>query len=64
MSRLTTRRVVVTGMGIISPVGIGLVDSWSNITAGKSGIGKITRFDASGYTSQIAGEVKGFEAGR
>ena len=49
-------------MGIISPVGIGLVDSWSNITAGKSGIGKITRFDASGYTSQIAGEVKGFEA--
>ena len=49
-------------MGIISPVGIGLVESWSNITAGKSGIGKITRFDASGYTSQIAGEVKGFEA--
>ena len=52
----------MTGLGIISPVGIGLVDSWSNITAGKSGIGKITRFDASGYTSQIAGEVKGFEA--
>jgi 3-oxoacyl-[acyl-carrier-protein] synthase II len=49
-------------MGIISPVGIGLVESWSNITAGKSGITKITRFDASGFTSQIAGEVKGFEA--
>lgn len=63
MSRPTTRRVVVTGLGIISPVGIGLVESWSNITAGKSGIGRITRFDASGYTSQIAGEVKGFEAG-
>ena len=62
MSRPTTRRVVVTGMGIISPVGIGLVESWSNITAGKSGITKITRFDASGFTSQIAGEVKGFEA--
>ena len=53
----------MTGLGIISPVGIGLVESWSNITAGKSGIGKITRFDATGYTSQIAGEVKGFEAG-
>ncbi len=49
-------------MGIISPVGIGLSESWSNITAGKSGIGRITRFDASAYTSQIAGEVKGFEA--
>jgi len=54
----------VTGLGIISPVGIGIDESWSNITAGKSGITKITRFDASGYTSQIAGEVKGFEASR
>jgi len=61
-SRPTSRRVVVTGLGIISPVGIGLTESWSNITAGKSGIGRITRFDASAYTSQIAGEVKGFEA--
>lgn len=54
----------MTGLGIISPVGIGLIDSWSNITAGKSGITRITRFDASGYTSQIAGEVKGFDASR
>ncbi|MDP1537801.1 MAG: beta-ketoacyl-ACP synthase II [Burkholderiales bacterium] len=61
MPRPTTRRVVVTGLGIISPVGIGLTESWSNITAGKSGITKITHFDASGYTSQIAGEVKGFD---
>jgi len=51
----------VTGLGIISPVGIGLTESWSNITAGRSGITRITRFDASGYTSQIAGEVKGFD---
>lgn len=62
MSRPTTRRVVVTGLGIISPVGIGITESWASITAGRSGIGKITRFDASTYTSQIAGEVKGFDA--
>jgi len=61
MPRPTTRRVVVTGLGIISPVGIGIDESWANITAGKSGITKISRFDASGYTSQIAGEVKGFD---
>ena len=51
----------MTGLGIISPVGIGLTESWSNITAGRSGITRITRFDASAYTSQIAGEVKGFD---
>ena len=54
----------MTGLGIISPVGIGLAESWSNITAGKSGIGRITRFDASAYPSQIVGEVKGFDASR
>jgi 3-oxoacyl-[acyl-carrier-protein] synthase II len=64
MPRPSTRRVVVTGLGIISPVGIGLTESWSSITAGKSGITKVTRFDASGYTSQIAGEVKGFDPGQ
>jgi 3-oxoacyl-[acyl-carrier-protein] synthase II len=62
MPRPTTRRVVVTGLGIISPVGIGLTESWGNITAGKSGITRISRFDPSAYTSQIAGEVKGFDA--
>ncbi|MDH4150460.1 MAG: beta-ketoacyl-ACP synthase II, partial [Betaproteobacteria bacterium] len=64
MPRPTTRRVVVTGLGIISPVGIGLTESWGNITAGKSGITRISRFDPSAYTSQIAGEVKGFDASR
>ncbi len=54
----------MTGLGIVSPVGIGIDESWANITAGKSGITKITRFDVSGYTSQIAGEVKGFVASK
>ncbi|HDD35176.1 MAG TPA: beta-ketoacyl-[acyl-carrier-protein] synthase II [Candidatus Desulfofervidus auxilii] len=56
------RRVVVTGLGLVTPVGIGVEESWEAICAGKSGIGKITRFDASAYDSQIAGEVKGFRA--
>src|SRR4030042_6496740 len=55
------RRVVVTGLGIISPVGKSVSESWENIKNGKTGIGKITRFDASGYYSQIAGEVKGYD---
>jgi 3-oxoacyl-[acyl-carrier-protein] synthase II len=55
------RRVVVTGMGIISPVGVGLATAWENILAGKSGIARITRFDASAFPSQIAGEVKSFD---
>jgi len=59
---LSRRRVVVTGLGIVSPVGTGITESWSNITAGRSGITRITRFDASAYSSQIAGEVKGFIA--
>lgn len=57
---MSYRRVVVTGMGIISPVGIGLENAWSAIVAGRSGIGPITRFDASTFSSRIAGEVKGF----
>jgi 3-oxoacyl-[acyl-carrier-protein] synthase II len=55
------RRVVVTGLGIISPVGNTTQESWDNIVAGKSGIGPITRFDASTFKSRIAGEVKGFD---
>lgn len=55
------RRVVITGMGVISPVGIGLETFWSNLMAGKSGIGPITHFDASEYTTQIAGEAKDFK---
>ena len=55
------RRVAVTGLGIIAPVGIGVAECWANILAARSGIGRITRFDASGFPSQIAGEVKGFD---
>ena len=55
------RRVVVTGYGLLCPVGIGVEDSWRNLIAGKSGIGPVTRFDVSGYACQIAGEIKGFE---
>jgi 3-oxoacyl-[acyl-carrier-protein] synthase II len=58
---LARRRVVVTGLGIVSPVGIGSSEAWSSILAGKSGISRITRFDASSFSSQIAGEVKGFD---
>jgi 3-oxoacyl-[acyl-carrier-protein] synthase II len=58
---LARRRVVVTGLGIISPVGIGIPEAWGSIVAGKSGITRITRFDAAKFPSQIAGEVKGFE---
>jgi 3-oxoacyl-[acyl-carrier-protein] synthase II len=55
------RRVVITGLGMISPLGIGVDDSWSAAVAGKVGIGPITQFDASAYPVRIAGEVKGFD---
>ena len=58
------RRIVVTGLGIISPVGIGLTASWSNIVAGRSGITRITRFDTSHFPVHIAGEVKEFDVGQ
>jgi len=58
---LSRRRVVITGLGIISPVGNDVTQAWTNILAGKSGITGITRFDASGFASQIAGEVKEFD---
>ena len=58
---MARRRVVVTGLGIIAPVGIGVTQSWANIVAGKSGISRITRFDPSAFSSQIAGEVRGFD---
>jgi 3-oxoacyl-[acyl-carrier-protein] synthase II len=61
---LARRRVVVSGLGIVAPVGIGVSEAWSNIVAGKSGIGRITRFDPSPFSSQIAGEVKGFEVNK
>ena len=55
------RRVVITGMGIVSPVGNTISDAWANLLNGKSGITRITRFDASALASQIAGEVKDFD---
>ena len=55
------RRVVITGMGIVSPVGNTISDAWDNLLNGKSGITRITRFDASALASQIAGEVKDFD---
>ena len=56
------RRVVVTGLGAVSPLGLNATDTWAGLAAGRSGIGPITRFNATGCTAQIAGEVKGFEA--
>ena len=61
---MSRRRVVVTGLGIVSPVGIGVDESWASILAGRSGIGAITRFDASGFPVRIAGEVKGFDVAK
>jgi len=58
---LSRRRVVVTGLGIVSPVGNTVPEAWNNILAGKSGITRITRFDPAPFSSQIAGEVKGFD---
>ena len=57
------RRVVVTGVGLLSPCGLTRDENWRNLTAGKSGIGPITRFDATDYACRIAGEVKGFDPG-
>ncbi|CAG4883334.1 3-oxoacyl-[acyl-carrier-protein] synthase II [Georgfuchsia toluolica] len=58
---MSRRRVVVTGLGIVSPVGNTVAETWQNIVAGKSGITRITRFDASTFASQVAGEVKNFD---
>lgn len=58
------RRVVVTGLGLITPLGIGVETSWKSAIEGKSGIGAITQFDASQLPVRIAGEVKGFDAGQ
>jgi 3-oxoacyl-[acyl-carrier-protein] synthase II len=62
--RASNRRVVITGLGLVAPVGIGVPVGWANLVAGKSGITRITRFDASRLTSQIAGEVPGFDPAR
>jgi 3-oxoacyl-[acyl-carrier-protein] synthase II len=58
---MSKRRVVVTGLGIVSPVGNDVATAWANITAGKSGIGQITHFDASTFPTRIAGEIRDFD---
>ena len=58
---MSRRRVVVTGLGCISPVGNTVDVAWANLLAGQSGIGLITKFDASTFNCKIAGEVKGFD---
>ena len=59
---MSKRRVVITGIGILSPLGNDLASSWDGIVNGRSGIGPITHFDASAFATRIAGEVKGFDA--
>lgn len=60
---MNRRRVVVTGLGCVSPVGNTVADAWSNLIAGRSGIDLITKFDATAFACKIAGEVKGFDLG-
>ena len=59
-----SRRVVVTGVGLLTPLGIGTETSWEGIRSGRSGIGTITQFDAAAFSCRIAGEVKGFDPSR
>ena len=61
---MSRRTVVVTGLGIVSPVGIGVPEAWGNVIAGKSGIARISRFDTTNFTTQIAGEVKNFDVAK
>ena len=59
--RRLEERVVITGMGAVTPLGLTVDETWQALVAGKSGITKITQFDASDLPIQIAGEVKGFD---
>jgi 3-oxoacyl-[acyl-carrier-protein] synthase II len=61
---MSRRRVVVTGMGIVSPVGVGLFAAWDSIRNARSGVGPITRFDSSTFPTRIAAEVKDFDVGK
>ncbi len=64
VSNPAARRVVVTGLGLVTPLGTGVEKTWKAICAGESGIARITRFDPTGYDAQIAGEVKDFDPAR
>lgn len=55
------RRVVITGMGVVTPIGLNVAEFWASLVAGKGGVGRITRFDAKAFSTQIAAEVKGFD---
>ncbi len=61
---MSKRRVVVTGLGVVSPLGIGIKENWEAICAGRSGIGPVTAFDTTGFPSRIAGEIKNFDVVR
>ncbi|HWB75323.1 MAG TPA: beta-ketoacyl-ACP synthase II, partial [Nannocystaceae bacterium] len=61
---MARRRIAITGIGLITPLGIGTDETWAAVVAGRSGIAPITRFDASEFTTTIAGEVKNFDASR
>ncbi|HMT20205.1 MAG TPA: beta-ketoacyl synthase N-terminal-like domain-containing protein, partial [Promineifilum sp.] len=61
MNNTHPRRVVITGLGTLNPLGNDVGETWEAIRAGRSGIGPITRFDAADYGTRIAGEVKGFD---
>src|ERR1044071_2925276 len=63
-SAKSSRRVVITGVGAVTPCGNSAADTWASLIAGRSGLTKITRFDATGCTAQIAGEVKNFDPAR
>ena len=54
-------RVVVTGMGVVCPLGLNAAETWEGLTSGRSGVDRITLFDTEGFETKIAGEVKGFE---
>ncbi len=60
---MSRRRVVITGLGVVSPVGNDVASAWDNVVAGRSGIGLLTRFDASAFPTRIAGEVRDFDVG-
>jgi 3-oxoacyl-[acyl-carrier-protein] synthase II len=55
------KRIVITGLGVVSPIGIGTDNFWAALYAGKSGAARVSLFDISDYTCQIAAEIKGFE---